>query len=309
MHGRSSLQCLFLASVLAAWIAPSWAASADETSEIEETQRWVPSVGIIWGIFGQDSEASSVTSSLTGSNPPAPARPATSGSQVMLAPFAGGSFELMSPRLHESGGRPRLFAHVDGTAAMGFSYDIAKEGEPGTLIPPSFPVPEAEVAGQGSKTEAQAESAILTGGAGVAFAVALGDWRFRIKPSVEYMREEIEVKGTISRAVTRPPIPPPPGASTDFRLIDFAGSKTKTFHGIGPGLEIELDAARIENFAITVFLSGQAYALLGGRDVDFSDSHTDAIGTETASWHFRRDRWLYRSSMGIRFRWLPDWAD
>ena len=306
MHGGSSLQCLFLASVLAAWIAPSWAASADDASAIEETERWVPSIGIIWGIFGQDSEASSVTSTLTGSNPPEPVRPATSGSQVLLAPFAGGTFELMSPRLFESGGRPRLFAHVDGTAAMGFSYDIAKEGDPGTLIPPSFPVPEAEVAGQGSKTEAQVESAILTGGAGVAFAVALGDWKFRIKPSVEYMREEIEVKGTIGRAVTLPPIPPPPGATTNFRFIELAGSKTKTFHGIGPGLEIELDAARIENFAITVFLSGQAYALLGDRDVNFSDSHTDAIGTETASWHFRRDRWLYRSAMGIRFRWLPD---
>ncbi len=306
MHGGSSLQCLFLASVLAAWIAPSWAASADDASAIEETERWVPSIGIIWGIFGQDSEASSVTSTLTGSNPPEPVRPATSGSQVLLAPFAGGTFELMSPRLFEPSGRPRLFAHVDGTAAIGFSYDVAKEGDPGRLIPPSFPVPESEVAGQGSKTEAQVESAILSGGAGVAFAVALGDWKFRIKPSVEYMREEIEVKGTIGRAVTLPPIPPPPGATTNFRFIELAGSKTKTFHGIGPGLEIELDAARIENFAITVFLSGQAYALLGDRDVNFSDSRTDAIGTETASWHFRRDRWLYRSAMGIRFRWLPD---
>ncbi len=309
MHGRSRLQRLLLASVLAAWIAPSWAASADDGSAIDETERWVPSVGIIWGIFGQDSEASSVTSTLAGSNPPDPVRPSTSGSQVLLAPFAGGSFELMSPRLFESGGQPRLFAHVDGTAAVGFSYDVAKEGDPGRLIPPSFPVPEAEVVGQGSNTEAQVEPAILTSGAGVAFAVALGDWNFRIKPSFEYMREEIEVKGTVSRAVTLPPLPPPPGASTNFRFIELAGSKTKTFHGIGPGLEIEVDAGRIENFVITVFLSGQAYALLGNRDVDFSDSHTDAIGTETASWHFRPDRWLYRSAMGIRFRWLPDWAD
>ena len=306
MHGGSPLQRLFLASVLVAWIAPSWAASADDASAIDETQRWVPSVGIIWGLFGQDSDASSVTSTLNGSNPPEPVRPATSGSQVLLAPFAGGTFELMSPRLFESGGRPRLFAHVDGTAAIGFSYDVAKEGDPGRLVPPSFPVPEAVVSGQGSKTEAEIDTAILTSGAGVAFAVALGDWHFRIKPSFEYIREEIEVKGTVSRAVTLPPIPPPPGASTNFRFIDLAGSKTKTFHGIGPGLEIELDATRIENFAITVFLSGQAYALLGNRDVDFSDAHTDAIGTETASWHFRPDPWLYRSAMGIRFRWLPD---
>ncbi len=306
MRGGSPLRHLFLASVLAAWIAPSWAASADDASALDEAQRWVPSVGIIWGLFGQDSDASSVASTLTGSNPPEPVRPATSGSQILLAPFAGGSFELMSPRLFESGGQPRLFAHIDGTAAMGFSYDVSKEGDASQLIPPSFPVPEAEVAGQGSTTEAQVESAILTSGAGIAFAVKLGDWHFRIKPSFEYIREEIEVKGVVNRAVTLPPIPPPPGATTNFRLIDLAGSKTKTFHGIGPGLEIELDAAQIENFAITVFLSGQAYALLGDRDVDFSDSHTDAIGTETASWHFRPDPWLFRSAMGIRFRWLPD---
>jgi hypothetical protein len=56
---------------------------------------------------------------------------------------------------------------------------------------------------------------------------------------------------------------------------------------------------------LTVFLSAQAYALLGDRKVNFSDSQTDAFGTESASWRFEPDEWLYRGAVGIRFRWLP----
>jgi hypothetical protein len=209
--------------------------------------------------------------------------------------------------MYDEAGRPRVFAHVGVSASMGFSYDIAKEGNPGRLKPPEIPVPEEEVSGQGSVTEAEVGTAIVTSGAGIAFAVELGEWEFRIKPSFEYIHEQIQVSGTLNRAVRL--TPPPPAATTDFRFIGLGGQKTRSFHGIGPGLEVEVDAARMGSFGVTVFLSAQAYALLGNRDIDFTDSQTDAFGTESADWRFRSDEWLYRGTMGIRFRWLPKDGD
>jgi len=270
---------------------------------LDETRRWVPAAAITWGLFGQGADASVVSSPLS-TNPSEPVRPAASDSETLLNPFVGGSVELMTPRMLGSLGRPRAFAHVDVTAALGFSYDVAKEGTPGTLIQPEVPTPEASVLGQGSVTAVQVEPLVVSAGAGVAFTADSGPWRLRIKPSFEYIREEIQVSGIVNRAAT--PNTACGQGGTPCRLIRLEGQETTTYHGIGPGLELEVDAARIRSFMMTVFVSAQAYALLGDLDVVFGDTHTDPLGTESAIWRFRPDDWLYRGAMGVRFRWLPD---
>jgi hypothetical protein len=282
-------------------VSPSVLADAHE---IDETQRWVPSFGVVWGLFGQKADASIDSSPLAGVTPPEPLRPPTASDQALLNPFAGGTIELMTPRALDDFGRPRAFVHLDLSAALGFSYDVAKEGDPGKLRAPEIPVPEGEISGQGSVVEAEIDPLVLTSGLGVAFAVDVGEWHFRIKPSLEYMRQEVEVRGRLRRAVRL--TPPPPAATLDYRFIELGGGKSHTLHGLGPGLEFEVDAARVESFVISVFIGGQAYRMLGDRDVRITDSQTSMAGTESAVWRFEMEEWLYRGAMGVRFRWLPE---
>ena len=281
------------------------------THPVDETTRWVPGAGIVLGIIGFQSEGSVQSGTLTGSDPPEPVRPSAFGDTLMLSPVVGGTFELMTPRFAERIGRPRLFAHVDLTAAVGFTFDVAKEGVPGSMdFPiPEGGIPESAVPGQGSLTNASWDPLIVTAGFGVAFTVDRGEWRFRIKPSFEYIREEIKVNGLVNRAFALNPTDDGFGRATEFRFIELNGQQTETYHGIGPGLEIEVDAARLSPFVMTVFVSGQAYALLSPSDINFSDTYTDAYGTESAKWHFRPDPWVYRGLVGVRFRWLPDADD
>ena len=84
------------------------------------------------------------------------------------------------------------------------------------------------------------------------------------------------------------------------------GSGKKTYHGIGPGLEVELDTARAGPFMLTIFLSGQAYKILGDRVVSFTGSFSDVYRDETADWRFEKAAWSYRAGVGLRFRWLPE---
>jgi len=153
---------------------------------------------------------------------------------------------------------------------------------------------------------------------------------------VEYMREETRVTGNVlvaqtvrvGRAAT-PPVPPNPALpaiNSTFRFIEIQGQESKWFNGVGPGLEIEMDAARAGPFMMTLYLSGQAYHWIGDRTVtidpgELSVSYSGPglafpppIGfdpatvpnNETADWGYKRNRWGYRGGVGIRFRWQPE---
>jgi hypothetical protein len=126
------------------------------------------------------------------------------------------------------------------------------------------------------------------------------------------MQQEVEVTGTVNRAIQTgttlpfppagsPPAPPPP-TIPNFRGIVLSGASSKTFHGVGPGLELELDTRRAGPFLLAVFVSGQAYRWLGDREISFSDSNE--LG-ETATWNYEQHAWAYRGGVGMRFRFLP----
>ena len=94
--------------------------------------------------------------------------------------------------------------------------------------------------------------------------------------------------------------------------IPLAGHITETVmaahvtqDGLGPGLELEIDAGRMGHMGFSVFIGGQAYRLLGSRDTRFTGSFTDATSTETATFSVEIDPWLVRGGVGLRVRWLP----
>lgn len=243
----------------------------------------------------------------------------TRGDDLMLAPFVAGSLELMTPGLTSVPGRPRLFAHADAAVSFSFTRDIAKEGVPGEFeVAPNVEFPnERSIRGQGSTTTAEVKPLLISAGAGVAFTVEAWERRLRIKPSVEYLREEIEVTGAVKRVVQTVTNPDPRAEDFEpykceegsgFRCIELSGGKKRVFHGVGPGLEIELDTARAGPLVLAVYLAGQAYAFLGDLEMEFSDAQK--VGTdpdpESATWRFEKNRWGFRTGVGLRFRWVPE---
>ncbi len=96
---------------------------------------------------------------------------------------------------------------------------------------------------------------------------------------------------------------------SDFRQILLESKRTKRFHGLGPGLEIETDAGRFGPLVTSVFLSGRVYSLFGNLDIRgtaFNTSDPDPLAQqENARFSSEVGRWLYRGSVGVRLRWAP----
>jgi hypothetical protein len=274
----------------------------------------------------------------------------TDDGDLFLTPTLGTSSEFMTPGLQDVPGRPRLFFHGGVAGAFGFDRDVAKQGVPSRpvfpepervnpsdpnspTLPPELPAgttlvetapltTESATPGSGATTSGEVQHPFLTAGLGIAFTVDAMERRLRIKPSIEYMREQMEVSGRLIRffqadtgmlknaAYTGSPA----FNAVYLPVIDLESSKTRHFQGIGPGLEVEMDAARAGPVVLSLFVAGQAYRMLGDLDVELSDSQVlPADGTYVLTdqtvetdWDFHLHAWSYRGGVGLRFRWLPE---
>jgi hypothetical protein len=246
------------------------------------------------------------------------------GSTTFLTPFSSAALEIMTPGLQGVPGRPRAFAHGGAGTAFSFTRNVAKEGIPGPI---QFPAPaarvgEGEVKGIGSKTAGTVKTPVFSAGIGPAFTLDAFERRLRIKPSVEWMRQEFEVTGRLVRVYRKDtgkgsscPGGVCPPASSFFlqEPIDIKTSDTKTFHGIGPGLEVEMDAGRAGPVVMSLFVAGQAYYMLGDREVHLvgTDTISDPVmvpteQTVSADFDFNIHQWSYQGGLGVRFRWVPE---
>lgn len=313
-HRRRRLAPLLLALALA--LPCSAAAQAGATSTPDERDRWVPAISVFGGFLRLKHHGSFTSGDVLGPKAvddeelsPTKIRPDDAGFSTPVAPLVGGSLELMTPRLFEAGGSPRLFAHGDLVGSFSDERTLAGEKTPGDIALPTLPnnvneLSEVFFLGQGSRTKSELQPLVASAGLGVAFSVDLPTRRIRIKPSFEYVREEVEVKGVVQRVVQIvDPAPVAEGFDDNFRLLQLTGSQRKTLHGVGAGLEVEGDAARLGPFMLSVYLSGQGYRFLGSRAVRFTD--TNEFG-ETAQWSFQQDAWAWGGRIGLRFRWLPE---
>jgi hypothetical protein len=277
-------------AIIAACIALLSSAASAEPLVVDESRRWVPSLALTSGMLvgGARGEVASTV------------RPSAIGSQSLISPWLGGSLEIMTPGWEPLGGRTRFFVHGGLAGNVGFERDLAKEGAPDTFVAPTIPAfgDEALVRGQGSVI--RAEPTDFQASAGIGFSITIDTkWRrIRVKPSFEYLVEEIEISGLVHRATSDDPAIP------SFNFFAISGAEEKYFHSIGPGLEVEADIARKGPLLLALTVSGGAYHILGDRNVEFSS--TDATGAESAAWRYRRDAWTYRFHVGLRFRWAPD---
>ncbi len=285
-----------------------------------ELDRWIPSLSIAMGLLVQNTAGEFETGDIQGpwvpdaSFPtPAQIRPGASGTERVFAPIASISFEFMTPGLRsvpflpeiEIPGKPRLFLHGDVTPTFGPAYRNAKSGDPGQLELPEALVKDNRVvrediiAGQGGRLKSQVERWSFAAGAGIAITADIFERRLRIKPSFEWMTEEIEGSIDVHRAVA---LVANARTRDDFRFIRLSGSRTKRYHGIGAGIEFELDTRRAGPFLLSVFGAARGYRFMG--DLDFSGTVRNKFG-ESATYRFENKRYAYRGAVGIRIRLAP----
>jgi hypothetical protein len=228
-------------------------------------------------------------------------------SDTSVASLVGASLELMTPALIDAVLRPRVFAHFDFAYAFSFERNLAGEGSPGKfgipegLDPGMENLEELAITGQGSRARMQVEPYVWSSGAGIAFTLDVLGRRVRIKPSFEYVHYEMELSGVVQRAI-KLQTPAPPTSLAAFRKITLSHKEKESYDGIGPGLEIEMDAARLGPIIPSIFIMGRGYHLFGDLQTTFTE--TNRYG-ESATWTIEPHSWAWRGGVGLRLRWLP----
>lgn len=287
-----------------------------ESGPKPQSQRWVPALAIISGPLVNKGEGT--IESFNGSPGCRESSPkcgllfgTNSDQESSVFTFVGLSAEVMTPSfLPMVPGKPRFFVHGDVATSFDTTRTVARTGQAsGGIKPPTqFNSDEllptfssTQVTGQGHKTTAEVKPLVVTAGAGLAFTIPVGERQIRIKPSFEFMQQEIEVTtfvakvqseatGLLANRCSRSgwrPIEDSEGNVVNEVLIrseircrfsEFSGSEKRTMRGIGPGLEVELDTRRVGPLLLTVFASAQAYKWLGSRsfEVESSFSAVDA---------------------------------
>ncbi len=311
----SAFSCFLLALA-----SSSYADSYDVLAEPDGKDRWLPAVLVVAGYSFQDVGATVRSGDLMGPsfvNSTNPIRPPASGHDLMTTPDVGLGFELMTPTLAGSSWVPRVFHHAIVSGAFGPYRDVAKEGTIEDLaVDPDITNPrDNNVTGQGSRTRVQMDKLVLRAGTGVAWPVEAFGRNLRVRLSLEYVRQVMNVEGAVRRAVcdvsNGAPVPMcgaigvdnGGGGIDDFREIDLRKDKQKALHGLGPGLELEADAGRLGSIVPSLSIGVQAYRFLGDRDLKF---YTQNEYGETARFTFEQEPWAIRAGVGVRFRWIPE---
>jgi hypothetical protein len=310
-------------------------ASAQQSRE-DELRRWVPAISFAFDMLGHKANGAITTNNVMGPpltqggctltrnfppppvtfqngtlcpDSPFPLTTGTSSSDTDIAPLVVGSLELSTPRLFDVLFSPRLFVHGDVAGAFGFERNLAGERKPADFfVEPLDPInrpsktdyAEGEVAGQGSRAKLQLRPFVYGAGGGIAFTTTIFGRTVRLKPSFEYLREEVDLIASVHRAVM---LKSPARSLNDFRLIDLHESSKETLHGLGGGIELEIDASRLGPLGMSLFLLGRGYRFTGNLRHTLSD--TNEFG-ESATWQFELEPWTWRAGVGVRFRWLPD---
>lgn len=276
--------------------------TSPEAIRAAQARRWVPGISIISGALrhGRQGQVDSAEFGLI------------QGDSIAVAGFVGLSAEVSTPALTRVPGRPRLFAHADISLSLDSSEGLANQADPGRpIVPPTNNFPALGVPNLGSAVRSEIEPLVFSGGVGVAFSAQLGERSLRIKPSIEWLWQEDKLTSLFSLAE---------GAGADplfcspCRTVFIESNLTEGYHSLGPGLELELEAARFQDFMFSIFLGTQAYRVLGDNKL-----RSQAVGAwmtngapstgradTLLNTEYERERWHYRFLLGLRLHWFPE---
>jgi hypothetical protein len=137
---------------------------------------------------------------------------------------------------------------------------------------------------------------------GVAFSVPIAsNLLLRIKPSIEYSFEEIDLDGQLKTVnELNPHLDPDFTTPTrDFFISRSRANETATNHSLGAGLELALVLFR--NFRpvrVSLYTEARFMWVLSDETTTFGDS------TGTASFSVVRDDFGIKGGGGVRFSWV-----
>ena len=336
-------------------------------------RNWQPSLAVTSGVTFQRHQAD-VSSSIDDGfgDPLEPLRDPASGEGWRVSPNVGINAEVMTPELWPGGSSIRIFVNGEYLPSFGADLDVAKAGDPKGLVlpqagyflqrfcdpnasPPGSPFgpgcncpygfgcfPEEAITGVGSRTTANIGQDVFGAAIGVAVPFEFLGRRFLLKPSFGWIRYDIDVDGTVLRAMkfphdtgpgSLPRIRPVPV----IRVVELRDTATQAFNAIGPGLELEMEVHQAGPVETSLFLDARGYRVLGNREIKLSDSTTASCpgpviiepppgfdpgivnffcnlssqfgsepGNYSADWSYKLDPWLYRVGLGLRFRWTGE---
>jgi hypothetical protein len=278
---------------------------------VDELDRWVPAVSIDMGLMIQETTAGFLTGGIKDPAwvPVAPAsrriRQSASGNSRPFAPVSSLSLEFMSPGIPYIPTRPRMYVHGEVIASFPHTFRTAKNGDVEDFQVGFSPQQrpgnsEQVIRGQGGTLKSRLQLWQFAGGAGIAFTADLWGRRIRVKPSFEYLTQEIEVSGLIKRATA---IIVNPRTFDDHRLIILTASKTKRYHGMGAGMELEMDTRRSGPLLVSMFANVRVYKFMGDLKVKLKDKNSF---DEEATFRFELKPYAYRTAIGIRVRFAPE---
>jgi hypothetical protein len=253
-----------------------------------------------------------------GTSPGTPIQAPDDNNDLDVTPGFGLILELMTPELPlgldriglaQEGRNPRLFVGGELIVLSGIERTLAREGDPGVIRPPSSQgatFGEDFFLGLGAKTTAEMSEIGWGAYAGISFPFEIYDRIVRIKPNVSWMRYRVQFKGILADGECSLADCSLPANFT--RLTALEASASKTFHGLGPGLDVELETGDFFGLGSTIFVGFRSYKILNATDVEFASSETfnDAIGTgdvATARFTAEVDDWLHRFLFGFRLEW------
>ena len=100
--------------------------------------------------------------------------------------------------------------------------------------------------------------------------------------------------------------------------MNLAGENSHVYHGLGPGLEVELETGRAGPFKVALYVSAKGWKFLNNDPQSFEVRNADPLycpppppgqvncSSESATFGFTKDDWAYGANLGIRFRWVPE---
>jgi len=291
------------------FLATSSAGAADPQSEAsDDFDRWIPSLGITLGFTTQEHNGSVDSSEQIVAfglpfDVPLGDRVFADGRKNVTNLVIGGTAELQTPELLPFRWSPRIFIGGEISHVSSQRRTPAREGNPGPINDPGdIPIPSDAILGQGSSVSSDADTILYGASVGVSIPIQIGDWRVSLKPSARYLNQEINFRGLVANAQRTGPL----GNQPPTTIVEIRDSDSLEVHALGPGLEIEIDAARVKSIAASVFISGGAYNVLSDRKVSFSKRVRDNLDTGDFRGDFTAeiDRWIYRANIGFRVKWL-----
>ncbi len=295
-------------------------ARPDANATVNPTDlRWLPGLSFGTGILVHERDADSQSLE----------RGFEEGDSKALFALFGASAEVSTPRISFLPTRPRFFARVDVSYSVDNDEPVLNEGDPGNPIRnPENDVaagnPVTGVIDVGTSLRVKSEPVILSGGLGLAFSREVAGRTVRLRPSLEWMYQRDEIAIAFGAAETEGS---DPDRCAPCRTVSAQGQTTKSYHSLGPGVEVDVDATRVGDFQVSMFARFAALRILGDREVNLRATGSwftrqdqvvngqniilsidPAVGREDSvvRARFRRDPWSYAATAGIRIVWSPE---